>query len=174
MRDSPPGKRWHGNGVAADFRTRWLFGAIAAAFGPVEAQGRGSLHILIWLLLTELSDLLVWMLRDRSSFKQRLNMWMHELIASVASVQESAVTQLPQTLQPGQPSSDDALVPPLPFGSNERRRYHADGGLETATKDNEATREQEEQELFEVSKVVPPESPGITATATASSPKPLC
>ena len=38
--------------------------------------------------LTELSDLLVWMLRDRNSFKQRLNMWMRELIASVASVQE--------------------------------------------------------------------------------------
>ena len=29
-----PGKMWHGNGMATDFRTRWLFGPIAAAFGP--------------------------------------------------------------------------------------------------------------------------------------------
>ena len=153
-----PGKMWYGNGVAADFRTRWLFGPIAAAFGPVEAQGRGSLHphILIWLLLTELSDLLVWMLRDRSSFKQRLNMWMRELVASVTSVQESAVTQLPQTMQPSAPSSDPALVPPLPFGPNERRHYHADGAVETATAaelgvesqgDNEGNCEEHMQEL---------------------------
>ena len=55
------GKMWHGNGMATDFKARWLFGQIAALFGPVEAQGRGSLHphILIWLLLTELNDLLV-------------------------------------------------------------------------------------------------------------------
>ena len=154
-----PGKMWHGNGVAADFRTRWLFGPIAAAFGPVEAQGRGSLHphILIWLLLTELSDLLVWMLRDRGSFKLRLNMWMRELVASVASVQESAVTQLPQTMQPSKPSSDPALAPPLPFGPNERRNYHADGAIETAAAaelgveghgDSEATDEEHEQELY--------------------------
>ena len=129
------GKMWNGNGIAADFTTSWLFGPIAAAFGLIEAQGRGSLHphILIWLLLSELSDLLVWMLRDRSNFRHRLNMWMRELVASVASVQESAVTQLPQILQPGNPSPDAALVPPLPFGVNDRRRYHADGAVETAT-----------------------------------------
>ena len=123
------GKMWNGNGIAADFTASWLFGPIAAAFGPIEAQGRGSLHphILIWLLLTELSDLLVWMLRDRSNFRQRLNMWMRELIASVASVQESAVTALPRSMQPGAPAVDPALVPPLPFGRNERARYQADG-----------------------------------------------
>ena len=154
-----PGKKWNGNGVAADFRMRWLVGLLAAAFGPVEAQGRGSLHphILIWLLLTELSDLLGWLLRDRSSFKQRLNMWMRELIASVSSVQESAVTQLPQSMQPGTPSPEAALLPPLPLGPNERRRYHADGAIETATAaelgvegqgDNEATGNENEQELY--------------------------
>ena len=156
-----PGKMWHGNGMATDFRARWLFGPIAAAFGPVEAQGRGSLHphILIWLLLTELSDLLVWMLRDRSSFKERLNMWMQELVASVASVQESAVTQLPQTMQPGDPALHHTLVTPLPFGPNERRRYDADGAAETATAtqlglesqlDTKATQEEadEEHELY--------------------------
>jgi hypothetical protein len=148
-----PAKMWQGTGTAADFRARWLFGPIAAAFGPVEAQGRGSLHphILIWLLLTELSDLLVWMLRDRSSFKQRLDMWMRELISSVASVQESAVTQLPQTLQPGVDSPNPTVVPPLPFGPNEHRRYHADGATETATAAElgiESQGDNGEQELY--------------------------
>ena len=146
-----PSELWQGNGVAADFRSRWLFGPIAAAFGPVEAQGRGSLHphILVWLLLAELSDLLAWLLRDRGCFRDRLNMWMRELIASVASVQESAVTHLPQTLQPGAPSPDPAVVPPLPLGPNERRRYHADGAVETATAAELGITDQEDdQELF--------------------------
>ena len=34
-----PGTMWQGSGAAADFRTRWLFGPVVAAFGPVEAQG---------------------------------------------------------------------------------------------------------------------------------------
>ena len=111
-----------------------MFGQIIAAFGTVEAQGRGVFHphILIWLLLIGLSDLLVWMLRDRSSFRQRLDMWMRELISSVASVQESAVTQLPQTLQPSVDLPNPTVVPHLPLGPNERRRYHADGAIEIA------------------------------------------
>ncbi len=89
-----PMKMWNGDGVAADFRTPWCFGPIAATFGPIEAQGRGSFHphILIWLLLAEAQHVIVWLLRDRSTFKQHLNQWMRELIASVDSVQESAVT----------------------------------------------------------------------------------
>jgi hypothetical protein len=30
-----PGTMWQGSGAAADFRTPWLFGPVAAAFGPV-------------------------------------------------------------------------------------------------------------------------------------------
>lgn len=104
-------------------------------FGPIEAQGRGSLHphTLIWLLLTKLSDLLFWMLRDRNSFKQRPNLWMQELVASVASVQESTITHLPQTMQPGDPALHPTLITPFSFGPNERHRYDADGATETAT-----------------------------------------
>ena len=58
---------------------------------------------------------------------------MRELIASVASVQESAVTQLPQKMWPANPSTHPELVPPLPFGPSERSRYHADGVVEAAT-----------------------------------------
>ena len=53
-------RAWASDGVAADYMAPWLFGPIAAAFGAVEAQGRGSLHphILIWLLVVEFQDLL--------------------------------------------------------------------------------------------------------------------
>ena len=55
-----PAKMWTSSGIAADFTKPWLFGPIAAAMGPVEAQGRGSLHphILVWLLQAGLHDLL--------------------------------------------------------------------------------------------------------------------
>ena len=143
-----PMNLWQSNGVAADFRSKWLFGPIVAAFGAVEAQGRGSLHphILVWLLLNELSDMLGWLIRDRANFKGRLNFWMRELIASISSLQESAVTQLPQTLQPECSSCDPLLVPPLPFGPNERQRYHAKGGKETATAKELGLANEEEDE----------------------------
>ena len=126
-----------------------MFGPIAAAFGPVVAQGCGSLHphILVWFLQNELNDLLAWMLRDRSSLKERVNMWMRELLASVASVSESSVTQLPQSMQPSIDSNNCTLVPPLPFGPNERRRYHADGTVETVTAAELGLEEHEDKEV---------------------------
>ena len=39
-----PAEMWASNGVAADFTKPCMFGPIAAAFGPVEGKGRGSLH----------------------------------------------------------------------------------------------------------------------------------
>ena len=78
----------------------------------------------------EAQNIIFWLLRDRHTFKRRLNHWMKQLIASVLSVQESAVTNLPCILQPDRPSMDHALVPPLPLGPNERARYHADGEIE--------------------------------------------
>ena len=126
---------WASNGIAADIMKPWLFGPIKAAFGPIEAQGRGSLHphILVWLVIDELNDILAWILRNRSTFKERLRSWMRELVAAVAAVQESSVTQFPQSMQPGLDPTSSAQVPPLPFGINERRRYHADGQVETVT-----------------------------------------
>ena len=131
---------WMSDGIAADYMRPWLFGLIAAAFGPVEAQGRGSLHphILVWLVATELQDLLAFMMRDRDAFQERLNLWMKQLIMSVASVQESAVTELPRSMRGGRPTpcADGhhcAELPPLPLGPNEKRHYAADGLVETAT-----------------------------------------
>ena len=46
-------------------------GVRAAAFGAVEAQGRGSLHprILVWLIQMSLRDVLDRLMRDRADFK---------------------------------------------------------------------------------------------------------
>ena len=127
---------WASNGIAADITKPWLFGPITAAFGPVEAQGRGSLHphILIWLVIAELNDLLSYLRQDPTTFKERLRLWMLELIADITVVQESSVTQFPQSMQPGLDTASGAQIPPLPFGPNERRNYHADGAAETATR----------------------------------------
>ena len=40
---------------------------------------------------------------------------------------------MPASLQPADDADDRAQLPPLPFGPNERCRYHADGVAETAT-----------------------------------------
>ena len=34
-------RKWCSDGLAADFSAPWPLGPVAAAFGPVEAQGRG-------------------------------------------------------------------------------------------------------------------------------------
>ena len=124
-------ERWASDGVAQDWPHVGVFGLVAAAFGPVEAQGRGSLHphILVWLLQSSLQDVLDVLLEDRDNFKARLGLWMRQLIQAVVASQESAVTELPKHLQGGQDAAC-AAVPPLPLGPKERAYYHADGGAE--------------------------------------------
>ena len=50
-------------------------------------------------------------------------------------------------MQPGIDSNNCTLVPPLPFGPNERRRYHADGAVETATAAELGLEEHEDKEV---------------------------
>ena len=74
---------WVSDGVAADFMgIATIFGPVLATFGPVEAQGRGSLHphILIWLLTGGLAALLRMLRHDRDTFRERLNLWMRQLL----------------------------------------------------------------------------------------------
>jgi hypothetical protein len=137
-------KHWCSDGLAADFTAPWSFGPVAAAFGPVEAQGRGSLHphILIWFLLAHLSDLLDLLMRDKDSFRERVRQWMKQVIAAAMATQETAVTEIPRSMQGGT-NRADIQVPPLPFGPNERSKTRADGEAETAAAaeggDEEAT-----------------------------------
>ena len=131
-------QHWVSDGLAADLMgVPTIFGPIAAAFGAVEAQGRGSLHphILVWLLQAQLQVLLKMLQRDRDAFQDRLSRWMREVVRAVVATQHSAVTELPTYLQGGSNEAEVA-VPPLPFGPTEKRYHAADGGVETATNTN--------------------------------------
>ncbi|CAK0841403.1 unnamed protein product, partial [Prorocentrum cordatum] len=128
-------EHWISDGVAADLMgAPTVFGPLAAAFGPVEAQGRGSLHphILIWLLQGQLRVLLDMLQRDEARFQERLNLWMRQVVQAVVATQQSAVELLPLQLQGGE-NKCGVTVPPLPFGPNEKRYFRADGGAEMAT-----------------------------------------
>ena len=127
-------QNWVRDGVAADCTAPWLFGPIAAAFGPIEAQGRGSLHphILVWLLQICHQELLELLFRDRDTFQERLRVWMSRVIEAVVATQESAVTELLPRMQGGQDRTGAGCAP-LPFGPKEKANFSADGDRETAT-----------------------------------------
>ncbi|CAK0895070.1 unnamed protein product, partial [Prorocentrum cordatum] len=144
-------EHWVSDGVAADLMgAPTVFGPLAAAFGPVEAQGRGSLHphILIWLLQGQLRVLLDMLQRGEARFQERLNLWMRQVVQAVVATQQSAVELLPLQLQGGE-NKCGVAVPPLPFGPNEKRYFRADGGAEMATAEQlGAEGETEPQELW--------------------------
>ena len=128
-------RHWVSDGVAADLMgVPTVFGPIAAAFGPVEAQGRGSLHphILIWLLQAQLPALLDMLQRDKACFQERLNRMMRQVAEAVVATQQSAVGLFPLQLQNGE-NRCGVEMPPLPFGPNEKRNFRADGAREVAT-----------------------------------------
>ena len=127
--------QWTSGGIAADLQgVPMLFGPVVAAFGPVEAQGRGSLHphILVWLLQASIYEVLRLLQRDRSRFKERLDLWMREVVQAVVACQHTAVTEFPSYLQGGA-DEIDVQVPPLPFGTTERKTSCMDGAREIAT-----------------------------------------
>ena len=126
-------EQWVSDGIAADLMgVPTICGPVAAAFGAMEAQGRGSLHphILVWLLQAQLQELLEMLQRNRTAFQNRLNRWMREVVQAVVATQHSAVTELPRYLQGG---CDDTNVEVPPPGPAEKRYYCADGEVETAT-----------------------------------------
>ena len=86
-------KMWRSTGVAADSFYTSALGCVAAAFGPIEAQGRGSLHphILVWLLLISMTDAIDVLMRDRAAFKERIRDWMQAVIAAIVTTQETSV-----------------------------------------------------------------------------------
>ena len=81
------------DGCAANEGLDSVLGPVLAAFGPIEAQGRGSIHphILIWLVAMTIDAALDILLKDRGAFKERLRQWMHESVRAVVSVQETSV-----------------------------------------------------------------------------------
>ena len=128
-------QEWCTDGVAHDAMASTIFGWIRAAFGPIESQGRGSLHphILIWLVDISIDEAIRLLARDRESFRRSIRQWMLQVAESVAAVQETSVTELGRTwgLDP-----QNATCSPLPFGPKERKGSHADGGTEITTEDD--------------------------------------
>ncbi len=122
---------WFADGAAAACGRASVVGPVLAAFGPIEAQGRGSLHphILVWLLAIRLQDVLKLLLKDRASFRQRIQRWMLELVRAVLSVQHASILQLPRALLDEQPSLPIAA---LPFGPTDQRFSRSDGEPEMA------------------------------------------
>ncbi|CAK0880981.1 unnamed protein product [Prorocentrum cordatum] len=120
---------------AADFFEDSITGPFAAAFGAIEAQGRGSLHphVLVWLVLISMQELLSTLMRDRATFKKRVELWMRELVHAVASVQESAVSEYAGFLRGdlAGPLPPYLKVEELPLGPKERGQSGADGERET-------------------------------------------
>ena len=145
--------QWYTDGCATSTLDLGICGPVLAARGEVEAQGRGSLHphILVWLVLLNHRELLDRLLRDQDTFRARLRTWMLSLVEAVLSVQQSSVQTLPLMVEDPaaanasfnvvsprlgrqQPRAlNEDLVPPLPFGPNEKRNFWADGERETAT-----------------------------------------
>ena len=107
-----------------------------AARGEVEAQGRGSLHphVLLWVHLLSLQELLDRVLRDPAELQARLRKWMFHVFEAVQSVQQSSVEAMGSSLQavPTQRVSDKPWVVPLPLGPNEQRHFRADSRREMA------------------------------------------
>ena len=148
------GKRYF-DGYAADFYEDSIFGCVAAAFGAIEAQGRGSLHphVLVWLVLMSMEELLRTLMRERATFRERVSLWMKELVHAVTSVQESAVTELPRSLcgekAASQPPLDLPVVPPIPMGPKERAQFGGTGERVTVPPDRVGKdADQGDQELY--------------------------
>ena len=108
-------KMWRSTGVAADSFYTSALGCVAAAFGPIEAQGRGSLHphILVWLLLISMTDAIDVLMRDRAAFKTRIREWMQAVIAAIVTTQETSVEMLPARMVAGYGESAAASDSPL-------------------------------------------------------------
>ena len=73
-------RQWVSDGLAADLQgVPTLFGPVAAAFGPAETQGRGSLHshILVWLLQASMHDILKLLQRSwRCGWAKLYRLWL--------------------------------------------------------------------------------------------------
>ena len=74
-----------------------ILGAVLAFRGPIEAQGRGSLHphILVWLVSWCLQRVFEALVRDKDTLLERIKIWQAERIAAILSVTQSSVEHLP-------------------------------------------------------------------------------
>ena len=67
-------REWCIDGLAASACAPGIFGPVAAFRGEIEAQGRGSLHphILVWLVLLSVSEVVDLLHRDAAQFQSNV------------------------------------------------------------------------------------------------------
>ena len=122
----PDPREWCTDGLATS-TCPGIFGPIAAFRGEIEAQGRGSLHphILVWLVLFSVSQVLEMLHRHQDTFQQNLYAWMKATVAAVESISQSSVRALPRRF-----GDLEHEAPPLGFNHTQRRLSMYDGGSE--------------------------------------------
>lgn len=120
-------REWCTDGLAASACSPGIFGPVAAFRGEVEAQGRGSLHphILVWLVLFSVSEVVDILRRQPEKLMQNIYQWMNATVAAVESVCQSSVRSLPRRF--GHLANE---VAPLGFSATERSLSMYDGGSE--------------------------------------------
>ena len=123
----PDPREWCTDGIASSACAPGIVGPVAAFRGEIEAQGRGSLHphILVWLLLISLSELVEILNRDPEQFQRNIYVWMKAAVAAAESVCQSSVQALPRQF-----GELDKQVAPLGFSDVERGLSHYDGKSE--------------------------------------------
>ncbi|CAK0796442.1 unnamed protein product, partial [Prorocentrum cordatum] len=120
-------REWCTDGMAASACAPGIFGPVAAFRGEIEAQGRGSLHphILVWLALLSVGEVVDILRRDSEQFQRNLYRWMKATVAAAESISQSSVRSLPRRF--GDLGTE---VTPLGFSATERRLSRYDGESE--------------------------------------------
>jgi hypothetical protein len=123
----PDPREWRTDGLAASACAPGIFGPIAAFRGEIEAQGRGSLHphILVWLVLLSVSEVVEFLHRDPEKFQRSIYAWMKASVAATESVCQSSVRSLPRRF-----GDLDTQVAPLGFSATEQKLSMYDGSSE--------------------------------------------
>ena len=123
----PDPREWCTDGLAASACAPGIFGPIAAFRGEIEAQGRGSLHphILVWLVLFSVGEVVDFLHRDPEQFQRSIYAWMKASIAATESVCQSSVRSLPRRF-----GDLGTQVAPLGFSATERKLSMYDGSSE--------------------------------------------
>ena len=120
-------REWCTDGLAASACAPGIFGPVAAFRSEIEAQGRGSLHphILVWLVLLSVSEVVDIFRREPEQFQRNIYHWMKASVAAVESTCQGCVRSLPRRF-----GDLDTQVPPLGFSATERKLCMFDGGSE--------------------------------------------
>ena len=120
-------REWCTDGLAVSACAPGIFGPVAAFRGEIEAQGRGSLHphVLVWLVLLSISEVVEILHRDREQFQRNIHAWMAASVAAAEAICQSSVRSLPRHF-----GNLDTQLQPLGFSETERKLSEYDGGSE--------------------------------------------